>query len=168
MIAGVIVPTGVRTPRAYRSIQMGFKAAKSWLLRTIERPAGQGLLYPYKYVYSQGMADKPVFWLGSALDAVREFPARARRLAGHQLGRVQAGMLPSDWKPMRSIGQGVHELRIRTDLEHRVIYVTRFSEGIYVLHAFEKRSRKTHPMELELARKRLRTLVAQRGGEEEH
>ena len=62
-------------------------------------------------------------WLGSSLDDVRAFPADARRAAGYQLGRVQQGLPPTDWKPMATIGAGVLEIRVHTRVEHRVVYV---------------------------------------------
>ena len=49
----------------------------------------------------------------SGLSALRAFPADARRDAGFELRRVQQGLDPDDWKPMRSIGPGVREIRIR-------------------------------------------------------
>ena len=63
---------------------------------------------------------------------------------------------------MPSIGPGVREIRIRTGLEHRVFYVATFAEAVYVLHAFEKRTRKTPKHDLELAQDRLRGLVNSR------
>jgi len=60
---------------------------------------------------------------------------------------------------MSSIGPGVREIRINTELEHRIFYVATFAEAVYVLHAFEKRTRKTPPHELRLARDRFRALV---------
>jgi len=63
---------------------------------------------------------------------------------------------------MPSIGPGVREIRIRTGLEHRIFYVATFAEGVYVLHAFEKRSRKTPKRDLELARGRYHALTASR------
>jgi phage-related protein len=63
---------------------------------------------------------------------------------------------------MGSVGVGVNEIRIHTGPEHRVLYVAKFSEAVYVLHAFEKRSRRTPRREIELARHRLRNLVRQR------
>jgi len=63
---------------------------------------------------------------------------------------------------MASVGTGVEEIRIRTGQEHRVFYVARFEEGVYVLHAFEKRSRKTPDREIEVARDRLRQVLATR------
>ena len=63
---------------------------------------------------------------------------------------------------MQSIGPGVREIRVRTDSEHRVFYVARFEDAIYVLHAFQKRSRKTPKRDLQLARERLRTVLMKR------
>lgn len=60
---------------------------------------------------------------------------------------------------MASIGAGVQEIRIHTEAEHRVCYVARFAESIYVLHAFEKRTRKTSRSDGELARTRYRELL---------
>jgi len=63
---------------------------------------------------------------------------------------------------MPGVGVGVQEIRIHTRLEHRVLYVARFSEAVYVLHAFEKRTRRTGKDDLDLARLRLRQLLGQR------
>ncbi len=63
---------------------------------------------------------------------------------------------------MLPVGPGVQEIRIHTGLEHRVFYVAKFAEGVYVLHAFEKRTGKTPKRELELARNRFRALVMKR------
>jgi phage-related protein len=104
--------------------------------------------------------DKPILWVGSSLDDVRAFPEDARRIAGFELRRVQQGLQPTDWKPMGSVGAGVEEIRVHTGQEHRVFYIARFEEGVYVLHAFEKRSRNTPATEIELARTRLREVLA--------
>lgn len=66
---------------------------------------------------------------------------------------------------MPTIGPGVQEIRVHTGQEYRVFYIAKFSEGIYVLHAFEKRTRKTPRRDLELARHRLRELIKLRQGE---
>lgn len=60
---------------------------------------------------------------------------------------------------MSSVGTGVVELRIHTGKEFRVLYLARFEEAVYVLHAFEKRTRRTRQLDLALARKRLRDLI---------
>lgn len=108
------------------------------------------------------MSVKPLAWLGSARRDVRAFPAAARRRSGFQLRRVQQGLDPDDWKPMSSVGPGVREIRIQTDLAHRVFYVATFEEAVYVLHAFEKRTRKTPPHDAKLARDRFRKLLEKR------
>jgi phage-related protein len=101
------------------------------------------------------MADKPLVWVGSSLDTVRAFPVDARRAAGYQLRRVQSGLAPNDHKALPTVGAGVLEIRIHTRTEHRIVYLAKSDEAIYVLHAFEKRSRKTSQADLALARERL-------------
>jgi phage-related protein len=108
------------------------------------------------------MAEKPLCWLGSSLDAVRAFPDDARCEAGYQLGRVQQDLMPTDWRPMATVGLGAYEIRVHTRLEHRVFYVAKLEEAVYVLHAFEKRTRQTPPGEIALAKKRLAELLARR------
>jgi phage-related protein len=109
-----------------------------------------------------GVADKAVAWVASAQRDIRSFPADARRNAGFELRRVQQGLDPDDWKPMSTIVPGVREIRIHTGLEHRVFYVATFADAVYVLHAFEKRTRKTTKRDLDLARDRFRALVTER------
>ncbi len=101
-------------------------------------------------------------WLGSSLDDLRAFPVEARQAAGHQLGRVQQGLLPTDWKPMTTVGTGVMEIRVHTGVEHRVFYVAKFEEAVYVLHAFEKRTRQTPRSDITLAQKRMADLIRRR------
>ena len=105
---------------------------------------------------------KRVEWLGDSLDRLRKFSAEPKREAGYQLERVQAGKEPADFKPMPSVGLGVNEIRIRKEGAFRVIYIAKFTEGIYVLHAFEKKARKTSRQDIELARTRFRKLVQER------
>ena len=106
--------------------------------------------------------DKPILWIGSALDDLRAFPEDARRIAGFELRRVQQGLRPTDWKPMASVGIGVEEIRVHTGQERCVFYIARFEDGVYVLHGFEKRSRKTPTREIEIARTRLREALTTR------
>src|SRR5262245_29426643 len=104
------------------------------------------------------MPDKPLVWLGSSRRDLRAFPALARRLAGFQLRRVQQGLDPDDWKPMQTVGPGVREIRIHTTGAHRVFYVASHAEATYVLHAFEKKTRKTSARDLRIGRDRFRAL----------
>jgi phage-related protein len=105
---------------------------------------------------------KPVEWLGDSLTRLRGFPREAMRDAGYQLERVQSGREPNDWKPITSVGPGTYELRVRMGGAFRVIYVAKFAEAIYVLHAFQKKSRRTALLDIELARSRYRSLVSTR------
>ena len=70
--------------------------------------------------------------------------------------------MPSDWKPLPTVAPGVQEIRIHTGLEHRVFYVARFPEAIYVLHAFEKQTRRTRNADLALAKRRFADVQALR------
>lgn len=108
------------------------------------------------------MTEKPLAWLGSSLADVRAFPADAKRAAGYQLGRVQQGLMPDDWKPMTTVGAGVYEIRIHTGLEHRVFYVAKYEEAVYVVHAFEKRTARTREADIALARVRLADFLQRR------
>ena len=105
---------------------------------------------------------KPVHWLGDSLARLRGFPRHAMRETGHQLELVQEGREPKDWKPMSAIGIGVNELRVRAGGAFRVIYVAKFSEAVYVLHAFQKKSQRTALLDVELARSRFRNLMQTR------
>ena len=108
------------------------------------------------------MTSKPVKWLGNSREDIRDFPVDPRREAGYQLERVQAGKDPADWKPMPSVGLGVKEIRVRDGGAFRVIYVARFAEAVYVLHAFQKKANKTPKTDIELARQRFRALIQER------
>jgi len=74
------------------------------------------------------------------------------------LFQIQQGLEPSDWKPVTTVGAGVRELRVHVKGAFRVLYVVKFAEGIYVLHAFEKRTQRTRPTDIAVTRKRLRDL----------
>lgn len=82
--------------------------------------------------------------MGSAYDDLLAFPRDARKEAGFQLGKVQAGLEPTDWKPFEDVGAGTKEIRIRDASGiYRVMYVTKFEEAIYVLHSFQKKTQLT-------------------------
>jgi phage-related protein len=109
-------------------------------------------------------AVKPVEFRGSSLDDLRTFPLLARREAGHQIDQVQNGQEPDDWKPMSVVGHGVKEIRIRDPAgAFRVIYVAKFAEAVYVLHCFQKKTEKTSRTDVDLASKRYRQLLQERG-----
>lgn len=102
---------------------------------------------------------KGIEFLGTSLGTVREFPAQAKREAGHELDRVQRGLDPTDWKPMKSVGPGVHEVRIQQEGQYRVIYVATFKDRVYVLHAFQKKTQKTNKRDLDAAKRALKEVT---------
>jgi phage-related protein len=105
---------------------------------------------------------KPIVWCGDSLERIRDFPDDARRLAGHQLDKVQRGSDPDDWKPMPSVGLGVREIRVRAQGQFRVMHLAKFEEAVYVLHAFSKKTQRTAKQDLELATMRFRELLEER------
>lgn len=108
-------------------------------------------------------ATKPITFVGSSLDDLRDFPRGARREAGFQLGKVQDGEEPDDWKPMSTVGNAAREIRIRDDAgAFRVMYVAKFDEAVYVLHVFQKKTQKTARRDLDLAKTRYREMTIKR------
>jgi phage-related protein len=105
---------------------------------------------------------KPLRWLGDSLDTVKGFSDEAKRSVGHQLGLVQASLDPLDWKSMEIVGPGTKEIRIPAETGYRVFYVAKFSEAIYVLHAFVKKTSTTSKQDIDLATERYKALVKQR------
>ena len=106
---------------------------------------------------------KEIRWLGSAFDDLLKFSDDARREAGFQLGKVQAGLDPDDWKPFDGVGRGTREIRIRDAAGiFRVMYVTKFEEAIYVLHSFQKKTETTSDRDKEIAKTRYRAIVQER------
>ncbi len=102
---------------------------------------------------------KHIEFHGTSFKDIRAFPQEAKREAGHQLAVIQYGGNPEDWKPMRNIGSGVREIRIKEDSgQSRVIYVAKFKDAVHVRHAFQKKTRATRQADIELARKRLKEI----------
>ena len=84
---------------------------------------------------------KPLTFLGSSRDDLREMPAAVRHAIGVELMTVQLGGTPTDFKPIASVGAGAYEIRVRDVAgAFRTVYVTKFADSIYVLHAFQKKT----------------------------
>ena len=104
--------------------------------------------------------EKQILWLGSAYDDLLAFPKDARKEAGFQLGKVQAGLEPTEWKPFDDVGAGTKEIRIRdASGTFRVMYLAKFEEGIYVLHCFQKKTQATSKQDKAIAAARYRAVV---------
>jgi phage-related protein len=102
-----------------------------------------------------GRVLRPITWLGDSRDVVRSFSKPVRDRIGDELYRLQIGLDPQNRKPMTSIGPGAQEIRVSFSGQFRLIYVLRPLEGIVVLNAFRKKSRRTSRADVELARQRL-------------
>ena len=85
--------------------------------------------------------DPPV-WLGNSIRNLRAFPAEAKKIIGDELQLIQFGGMPRDAKPFKGVGSGVLELALRyvTDA-YRVVVAVQLGKRIYVLHAFQKKSK---------------------------
>jgi len=101
---------------------------------------------------------KPLRFVGSSLSDLTGFSAEARRAVGFELWQVQEGLMTSDFKPLLEVGPGAYELRVHVAGEWRVVFVAKFAAAIYVLHAFQKKTRKTRREDIELARHRYRQI----------
>ena len=105
---------------------------------------------------------KPVEFLGSSQKDLRSMPTEVRHALGIELMAVQCGLEPSDFKPMPDVGAGAYEIRYRDTANgaFRVMYVAKFADAVYVLHAFQKKTQKTAKSDIELAAKRYKLIGA--------
>ena len=101
---------------------------------------------------------RPVVWLGNSKRNLREFPDGAQKLLGDELQLIQFGGMPKDAKPFKGVGSGVLELALRYASDaYRVVLAVQIGTRIYVLHAFQKKSKKgieTAKRDIELIKKR--------------
>ena len=104
-------------------------------------------------------APKKVVWLGNSLETLRSFPKSVRETFGFAIFQAQMGHKHVHAKPLRDFGSGILEVIADSQAgTFRAVYTVRFSERVYVLHAFQKKSKRgisTPRIELELIRKRL-------------
>jgi phage-related protein len=105
---------------------------------------------------------KPITWVGSAKRDLVACSADVQAIAGRELNIVQRGADPTDWKPMPVVGPGAREIRVHVNGEFRVFYVATLPEAVYVLHVFQKKTRKTSARDLALGQQRYRSMVTER------
>jgi phage-related protein len=100
-------------------------------------------------------------WAGSSKRDLLALPREAVREIGHQLDRVQRGLEPDDWKPLGSLGKGVHgvrEIRVSdADGTYRSAYVAHFDGVVVVLHCWQKKTRATSAADKALIVQRYKT-----------
>lgn len=101
---------------------------------------------------------KKLKFVGSSLTDLSGFPEAAKKAAGFELWQVQVGAMPSDFKPMPTVGAGAYEIRIKVEGQWRVVYVAKHADAVYVLHCFHKTTPKTAKPDIELAAKRYKLI----------
>jgi phage-related protein len=105
---------------------------------------------------------RPIIFHPKARDEIRRFPKEPRARLGRGLFRLQLGetlAMPLA-RPMPTVAPGVSELRVKGDDGiFRVFYFAAAAKGVLVFHAFAKKTQRTQPLEIELAKKRLKELL---------
>ncbi len=106
----------------------------------------------------QPLALRAVIWLGNSKENLRNFPKDAQKLLGDELQLIQFGGMPKNAKPFKGVGSGVLEIALRYASDaYRVVLALQIGKRIYVLHAFQKKSKKgieTPKGDIELIKKR--------------
>lgn len=116
---------------------------------------------------------KPVVWVGSSREDLKQFPADVQDVMGFALYLAQTGEKHPEAKPLRGFG-GAGVLEIVDDFKgdtYRTVYTVRFPDRLYVLHAFQKKARrgiKTSRRDIDLIRERYRQaeVIQRRFGQE--
>jgi phage-related protein len=104
--------------------------------------------------------ERPLLWIASSKRDYREFPSRVQDGFGFELYLAQTGQHPPSAKPLKGLSSGTVELVEDFDGgTYRAVYTVRFSEAVYVLHAFKKKSKrgiKTPQGDIDLIKRRLK------------
>jgi len=110
-------------------------------------------------------AQKPTVWIGSSRDDLRAFPDEARRVMGFAINDAQNGDEHPRAKALKGFG-GRSVLEVIDDEDgdtYRAVYTVRFAGVVYILHAFQKKSKKgieTPKRDVEIIRTRLKLAEA--------
>ena len=98
-------------------------------------------------------------WLGDSYDVVYGYSKPVRKSIGSELRLLQSGARPIHARPLKTVGRGVWEIKVsEKEGQFRVVYLVRRRDRIYVLHAFQKKTRRTPKQEIELAKKRFKEI----------
>ena len=109
--------------------------------------------------------EKPLHWIGSSLKDLRSFPEDVKDVMGFALSVAQAGGKHADAKPLKGYkGAGVLEVVDNfVGDTYRAVYTIKFEGAVYVLHAFQKKSKKgiaTGKADLKLIEARLKAAAS--------
>jgi phage-related protein len=111
------------------------------------------------------MAKKPVYWIGSSKQDLSAFPQPVKDVVGFALHQAQVGEKHDAAKPLKGFGgAGVLEIVEDSDGDtYRAVYTVKFQNAVYVLHAFQKKSRKgikTPQSDIDLIKENLKAAEA--------
>jgi phage-related protein len=108
----------------------------------------------------QGKLLRPLVWIGSSRDDLKVFPEEVQDHIGFALYQAQSGSKHLDAKPLANLGSGVLEVVSDFDTNsYRAVYAVRFRDAVYVLHAFQKKSKRgiaTPKQEIDRVKRRLK------------
>ena len=86
---------------------------------------------------------RSVRWMGNSKKNLLKFPSEVQKIIGDELQFIQFGGMPKDAKPFKGVGSGVLEIAVKYDKEaYRTVVAVQLGDYIYVLHAFQKKSKK--------------------------
>ncbi|MDB3935126.1 type II toxin-antitoxin system RelE/ParE family toxin [Granulosicoccus sp.] len=106
------------------------------------------------------MSTSNLYWCGTSLEDIRAFPKTAKISLGRELDRLERGSVPTDFKPLKSMGNGitgVYEIRTREDGDiFRVAFVAKFGNDVVVLHCWQKKTQQIADIDKKIIVKRYR------------
>jgi phage-related protein len=106
-----------------------------------------------------------ISWVASSLKDLQKFPEAVQGQITFALEIAARGEATENAKPMKGLGAGVFEIEIRYRADaYRAVYAVRLGSEVYVLHAFQKKSKsgiRTPQREIDLIRERLKRLKEQ-------
>ena len=139
---------GARNPRAARSL------ISLWPTSWVDS------FHTYMDIDGDLMTLRPIRWIGSSYEDLLSLPEDVRREVGYALYVAQNGDKADNAKPLKSLGSGVLEVVENYDGDtYRAVYTVRFATAVYVLHAFQKKSKTgiaTPPKDMRLIEARLK------------
>ncbi|MCP4474730.1 MAG: type II toxin-antitoxin system RelE/ParE family toxin [Gammaproteobacteria bacterium] len=105
---------------------------------------------------------KEILWIGDSKKKLLKFPRKVIQEIGYALYISQEGGFYNKTKPFKGFGSGLYEIAVEYDKDaYRSVYFVSYSDNLYVLHCFQKKSKrgiKTPKEEVEIIRQRLKIL----------
>jgi phage-related protein len=111
---------------------------------------------------------KKIFWVGDSKEELSSFPMLAKKRLGFALRQIQNGLTPELAKPLKGFGSGVYELRANAKGDtYRVVYLIKLKRAMYVVDAFQKKSKRGKQTPKEIAERLKKRIAEARKHEDE-